>query len=137
MVKADSSRKAYELIKNNISIETEEVWVLALNSSLNLLAKELIFKGTVDKCLVHPRDIFRFLCKNNAIFFILVHSHPSGDSRPSKADLNFTKQIYIASRLFEILMADHLIISEASYFSFADYGLIEKFKNIKSVKLTN
>lgn len=136
MIKADSSRKAYELVKKSISTETEEVWVLALNSNLELLNKELIFKGTADKCLIHPRDIFRFLCRNNAISYILAHSHPSGNSKPSKEDLKITKQLYIASQLFEIHMADHLIVTKNDYFSFADYGVMEKFKSIRAIKLS-
>lgn len=136
MIKADSSLKAYELIKKSISIETEEVWVLALNSNLELIERDLIFKGTADKCLIHPRDIFRFLCRNNAISFILAHSHPSGDSHPSKEDIKITKQLYIAGRLFEINMADHLIIAKNQYFSFADYGFMQKFQSIRSVKLS-
>lgn len=136
MTKADSSQKAYQIIKKQISTEVEEVWVLALNSELQLLDKELLFKGTVDKCTFHSRDIFKYLCKLNAVAFILTHSHPSGNALPSKPDQVVTKQLFLASQIMEIPLIDHLIIAKTSYFSFADIGLIEKYKNIKSFRLT-
>ncbi len=123
MRRANSSRKAHQLIKKSVSTEVEEVWALALNSHLELIKKELIFKGTVDRCQIHPRDIFRFLCRQNAVSFILAHSHPSGNCKPSKEDIKITKQIFMAARLFEIPMNDHLIICSTGYFSFADYNL--------------
>ena len=135
MIKANSSRKAHLLIKNSISTQVEEVWVLALNSKLELIKKGLIFKGTVDMCQVHPRDIFRFLCLENASSYILAHSHPSGDMRPSKQDMKFTKQLFLMSRLFSIPMIDHIIISQKDYFSFADFLLLEKFTKLKSISI--
>ncbi len=136
MTKADSSQKAFQIIKKQISTEVEEVWVLALNSELRLIDKDLLFRGTVNKCTLHARDIFKYLCKFNAVAFILVHSHPSGNTLPSGPDHHVTKQLFFASQIMEIPLIDHLIVSKVNYFSFADIGLIEKYKNLRTFRLT-
>lgn len=124
MVEIISSLEAFEIIKMHFNPFAEEVWVLALNSKLNLLGKEMIFRGTVDSCPIHPRDIFRYLIAQNATAYILVHNHPSQDAYPSPQDLKITKKLRTMSNLLEIKMLDHLIITKEKYFSFADGGLL-------------
>lgn len=103
--------------------EVEEFWVLALTSSKKVIKAEMLFRGTVDSCLVHPRDIFRFACVNNASSIVIAHNHPSGDHSPSSEDIQLTKRIVKIGKLLQIPVVDHLILSEKGYFSFTDERL--------------
>ena len=79
-----------------------------------------LFRGTVDACPVHPRDIFRFAIVHNASSFIIAHNHPSGDLKPSLSDLKFTKKLIRLSQTMQIPLIDHLILTKSSYCSFLD-----------------
>lgn len=119
----NNSQSAYNFIKSKISFSQEEVWVAALSSNKKVLSCQKIFMGTVDSCLIHPREIFSFIITSRASSFIFFHSHPSGDPRPSPQDIEITKRINNLSKLFEIRMDDHIIVTEFNYFSFADANL--------------
>jgi len=134
-MRINSSQQAHKIFEKIMAPDAEEFWVIALNSNLEILEKKLLFRGTVDRCLIHPRDIIRFLCSQNASSFIMAHNHPSGDPRPSKEDMNVTKKIVMLSMLVEIPMKDHLILSMQSYFSFADTGLLSRFFQQRSLRL--
>lgn len=110
---------AFELFKNILVADVEEIWIAALNSQKKVLKIEMLFRGTVNECLAHPRDVFRFVVKHNAAGFILAHNHPSGDPTPSTQDLKWT---YILSRLsdwHEIPLFDHLVLAGNIYRSMA------------------
>lgn len=100
--------------------DVEELWCLALGPSLRLLALKMIFRGTVDSCTVHPRDIFRFACLQNASQLIIAHNHPSGDPTPSNPDLEFTQRLIYVGLEIEIPVLDHLILTKRSYLSMAE-----------------
>jgi DNA repair protein RadC len=113
---------AYLTLKDLMTSEVEEFWALALGPTKTVLRNKMIFRGTVDACLVHPRDIFRFACLENASSLIVAHNHPSGDSRPSEQDLVFTNQLLEAACIIEIPILDHLIITRTGFSSFAREG---------------
>ena len=119
-----TAESAYEVVRGRIGIDAEEFWCLALGPSKILLQSKMIFRGTVDACLVHPRDIFRFACIANASSLIVVHNHPSGDLTPSDQDLDFTRQLVRAARLLEIPVLDHLIVSDERFASLARGGWV-------------
>lgn len=96
----------------------EEFWIAALDSQKNCISSALLFKGTINYCLFHPRDIFRFIIIQNAVSFIVAHNHPSGCPNPSREDIQITRTLMELSHLFQIGLEDHLIISNNSYFSF-------------------
>lgn len=123
-----SSLQAFQHFKSSLNIYAEEVWVLALDAQLNLIRKIMVFRGTADSCLIHPRDIMRELILCNACSFILGHNHPSNQALPSKSDLTFTKKIFEISRMMEIPLLDHIIFTQNSYYSMADYGHFKKWK---------
>ena len=81
--------------------------------------------GTVDRSLVHPREVFKnaYLCSASGI--ICMHNHPSGDLIPSRADLEITKTLVEIGRIQGIDVLDHLIVSDTNYFSFYDNKLME------------
>lgn len=121
-----SSSEAQALFRSLIRLDVEELWVVALSANLRPLRTELIFRGSADQCPAHPREILRFLCLQNAVSFLMAHSHPSGDPTPSRKDLVVTRNIMKLSELLGIQMLDHLIISENSYFSLSDHGYLKK-----------
>lgn len=119
-----SSQVAFSVLENRFHHFQEEVWLLGLDSSLNLLTCSLIFRGTADVCLAHPRDLFRVLFDANCTQFIIAHNHPNGDAKPSIRDLKFTKQLVKMGSLLELPLTDHLILAKGEYYSFADAGKI-------------
>lgn len=127
-MKLDSSLKSYAVFSKWMSVDVEEVWVAALTSQLHIIEKKLVFRGTVDSCLFHPREILRFLCLCNASSFVMAHNHPSGNPKPSNSDIKLTKKIFELSKLIEIPLNDHLIVAGPKYFSFADSGALYRFE---------
>jgi DNA repair protein RadC len=101
-------------------MDREEFWVMALTTAQELIHAEMLFRGTVDCCLAHPRDVFRFAVRMNASRLLLLHNHPSGDPRPSALDWAFTEKITRCSWMMEIPIVDHVIVTERSYKSLAD-----------------
>lgn len=117
-----TAEQAFLTLTDLTMSEVEEFWVLALGPNKVLLRSAMIFRGTVDACLVHPRDVFRFACLENASGLIVAHNHPSGDLNPSSQDLAFTRQLLKASVILEIPLLDHLIVGRATFVSFARQG---------------
>jgi DNA repair protein RadC len=84
----------------------------------------MLFRGTVDSCFVHPRDVFRFAIAENASSLLVAHNHPSGELIPSMEDLRFTRQLVAASALMEIPVVDHVILSSRGYASLRQDGWV-------------
>ena len=114
-----SPRSAARIVRQLMSHHQEELWVLALCPGKRLLGAELLFRGTVDACMAHPRDIFRYLCQLNASSFIVAHNHPSQDPLPSENDWRFTQQLMRASTLIGIPLLDHLVVTGKNHRSMA------------------
>ena len=117
-----TAERAVTAIKDLVSTDVEEFWALALGPKKNLIASTMLFRGTVDSCSVHPRDIFRFGCETNASSLLVAHNHPSGDLIPSMEDLRFTRQLVNAAALMEIPIVDHLILTTDGYASLRSEG---------------
>lgn len=97
---------------------------MALNSEKEPVAVRCLFRGTVDQCLFHPRDVFRFACLSNASSLIVAHNHPSGNARPSQADVKITRRLIRAAAILEVPIDDHLILAGGKYFSFLEDGAL-------------
>jgi DNA repair protein RadC len=80
--------------------------------------------GTVDHTPVYPREIIKRALYLEASNIILVHNHPSGNTKPSKADIDMTKRIVQACHTVGITVHDHVIISNKSHYSFKSHGLM-------------
>jgi DNA repair protein RadC len=117
-----SAEKAFKSLGEAASADSEEFWILALGPKKTLLKKKMLFRGTIDSCLVHPRDVFRFACLENASSLLVAHNHPSGDLLPSLEDLRFTRQLVRAASIMEIPIIDHLIITRSGYSSLKSDG---------------
>lgn len=117
--------RAYAALTNLAKSDVEEFWALALGPKKGLIRCRMIFRGTVNACLVHARDIFRFACAENATSILIAHNHPSGDTTPSFEDLRFTRQLITAGRILDIPVIDHLIVTESGYSSLRTEGWCE------------
>ncbi|MDP2698383.1 DNA repair protein RadC [Thalassospira sp.] len=104
--------------------KTEELHLLFLDRKNRLIADECHQTGTVDHTPVYPREVIKRALDLHASAIILVHNHPSGDATPSRGDIEMTRKIIEAAKAMEILIHDHIIISQAGYNSFKSLGLI-------------
>ncbi len=127
-MKISSSQLAYNILRKHMIQDVEELWCLALGPGLKLISVQMIFRGTVDACTAHPRDIFRFACMANASQLIIAHNHPSGDRTPSRQDLEFTQRVITVGWHIEIPIIDHLILTKSNYLSLADSGELTFFR---------
>ncbi|MEJ6788106.1 DNA repair protein RadC [Brevundimonas sp. BR2-1] len=102
----------------------EQFRTLFLDRRNILLRDEMTADGTVDHAPVYPREVIRRALELSASALILVHNHPSGDPAPSRADIDMTRQIVEAARVFNIQVHDHLIVGREGTASFKALGLI-------------
>lgn len=113
------------LRENKIRRNQEHFWVVGLNNQNKILFIELIGLGAVNRVGADPPDVFRMAIYKLAVKLILVHNHPSGTIKPSNADEDFTDRMIKVGKLINIAVLDHLIITETSYTSFADQGIMD------------
>jgi len=98
--------------------------VLFLDTRHRLLAREELFRGTIDGAAVYPREVVKRALHHNAAAVILAHNHPSGIAEPSQADVRITEQLRSALALVDVRLLDHLVIGAGEPVSLADRGLI-------------
>jgi DNA repair protein RadC len=123
--KITGSADAYESMKPELSdLPYEEFWLLLLNRANKIIKKQSISQGGVSGTVADPKLIFNYALSHLASSVILVHNHPSGNTKPSEADKRLTKQLYEAGKLLEIAVLDHIIFTDNAYFSFADENLL-------------
>jgi len=123
--KINSSKDAFELMQSMISdCYYEEFWIIMLNKANKVIKYLSISEGGLTATVADPKKIFKLALENNATSLILCHNHPSGNLKPSDADIKLTKQVKEAGLFLEILVVDHIIIGDDSYYSFADEGIL-------------
>lgn len=93
-------------------VSQEMVFVLMVDTRMNLIAWEEVTRGTLNESLVHPREILRPVLLNKAYGFILAHNHPSGDPSPSSADRELTRVMKEAGALMDVPLLDHVILGK-------------------------
>lgn len=101
-------------------LEHEELWVAFLNRANVVMSFEMLFKGALDSVIISHRDIIAKALSKRATNIILFHNHPSGCPTPGTSDIEQTRLLQKACKMMEIGMLDHIIVSQNSYFSFAD-----------------
>jgi DNA repair protein RadC len=123
--KIGSSQDVYHLLQPILGdLEHEEFWILFLNNSNKVLHKSQISKGGITGTLVDVRLVMKQTIELGAVAIILAHNHPSGTLRPSAADKQITQKIKTASETLDVKVLDHLIITQKSYYSFADEKIL-------------
>lgn len=103
---------------------TENFRLLFMNKKNELIADEIQQSGTVDHTPAYPREIVKRALELSATAIILVHNHPSGDSTPSKADIEMTRQVIAAATALGIVIHDHIVVSKNGTTSMRSKGLL-------------
>jgi len=116
---------AFELLREMQHVPQEQVRAIYLDARNGVLAKEMIAQGTVDSCMLTPREIFYHAVKLMASSVIVAHNHPSGDPSPSPEDCALTKRLQRAGEQLGIPLADHIVVGKGAYISFKRQGLIQ------------
>ena len=112
-------------LRNKIGYEdVEKFYVIYLSSSNEVIAFEESSSGTLDRSSIYPREIYKRVIMENAKSIIIAHNHPSGNTCPSKCDIDITNEIAKGLKNFGALLIEHIIITRDSYFSFLEEGLI-------------
>ena len=125
LVQFTSSVKVFNIMFPILAhLPHEEFWILYLNRSNGLVDKSYVSKGGISQTVVDVRLVMKKALELGATGMILVHNHPSGNLQPSKQDKNITRKLINAAATFDILVLDHLIISEKGYYSFKDESII-------------
>lgn len=122
-IKITDAITIFEYYKNILSDEKQEYfYCIYLDTKNKIIKDKMLFKGTINESLVHPREVFKeaYLLSSSAI--ICVHNHPTGDITPSKNDILTTKQLKNVGELLGIRVLDHIIIGNNSYYSFLENG---------------
>ncbi|MGG7467628.1 RadC family protein [Chryseobacterium arthrosphaerae] len=120
-----NSNDAYLLLKNQLSdLRTEEFWAIFLNNSNKVIHLSQLTQGGISQSVVDVRVLFKTALDHFSTGVIIAHNHPSGSLKPSREDLNITQKIKEAGNTLSIQLLDHLIITQDSYFSFSDSGLL-------------
>ena len=118
--------------EQKIDQNREHFWVIGLENNNRILFIELISLGTVNKTFAEPMEVFSLALQKRAVSIILCHNHPSGELRPSDEDKDITDRLIQVGIIVDLKVIDHLIISDKSYLSFKDIGLLEELE--KSTK---
>ena len=122
--KINSSKSVFEIMQPIIGeLSHEEFWVLYLNNSNKVIYKSQLSKGGMTGTIVDSRIIFKTALEYNATSLILTHNHPSGKLLASEADIAVTKKLKLAGQQMDIIVLDHVIITENGFFSFNDEGI--------------
>lgn len=101
-----------------LNVKQEYFYALYFNTKRQLIEKKLLFIGTVNESAVHPREVFKEAYRLSASYIVCLHNHPSNDTTPSIADIEFTEQIMQTGQIQGIPVVDHLIIGKNNYYSF-------------------
>jgi len=120
-----NSQTAFDILHAKIGeLQHEEFWILVMNRAHKVLDTMKISQGGITGTVIDTRMILKYAIDKRATSLIVSHNHPSGNKKPSEADINITRKIKNAAALMDITLLDHIIIADKSYYSFADEGLL-------------
>ena len=104
-------------------LQQERLDVLMLDTKNNVMKRQMVFLGSLNASIIHPREIFAPATAHRAASVILVHNHPSGQTEPSTEDIAATKQVKKAGDIIQIPVLDHVIVGK-SYTSLKEEGFL-------------
>ena len=118
-----SPKEIYEYTKYLFYNKKQEYfYALYFNSKQQLLSTKLLFIGTINQSITHPREVFKEAYLLSASSIICLHNHPSNDTTPSKADISFTKALIEIGKIQNIPILDHIIVGDDNYYSFYEHN---------------
>ncbi len=119
-----SPKDVWDEMKDIRDNKKEHFVIFFLDSRNQEIKREIISVGSLNANLVHPREVFEPAIQHSAAQIILAHNHPTGDTRPSNADLEITKRLAEAGKIIGIEVVDHIIVTKNNYLSFREKHLI-------------
>ncbi len=122
-IKFNNSKVVYDYYSKELDgVKQEHFYAIYLDNNKKIIKDKLLFVGTLNKSLVHPREIFKEACLISASSIICIHNHPSGNIIPSKEDIVLTNNLKNIGNLMGIPIVDHIIIGKNNYYSFFENG---------------
>ncbi len=123
--KITSSQDAYQIMQPYLLDQpVEQFWIILMNRANAVIKVHNISQGGVSGTVADPKTIFKEALDKLACSLILVHNHPSGNLKPSEADIRLTKKLKEAGQTLDLPVLDHVIFADQGYISFADEGLL-------------
>ncbi len=120
-----SPKDAYEMIRDQLKdLDREQFIIACLNTKNEPTNISVVAVGSLNKAIVHPREVFKTAILSNAANVIAFHNHPSGDTEPSQQDIQLTNRLYEAGELLGIKLLDHLIIGDGTFTSLKEKGYL-------------
>ena len=124
-LKMSNPESIAEYYMERLRHEKQEFLLCAFFDAKNVfLGDAIISKGAVNYAYVSPREVFRYAFDFEAVMFILLHNHPSGDPTPSEDDVRITQRIQKGAQILQLDLVDHIIIGDNKYYSFKENELI-------------
>ena len=120
LTQPSKAAKELDFIANE---EQEHLVVLLLDTKIQLKKKVIVTKGTINRSLAHPREVFKIAIRENAFAIIVGHNHPTGDTTPSIDDIELTKRLSKAGETLGIELLDHIIVGPRGYKSLKEQGI--------------
>jgi len=109
----------------DLILETKEHFVaLHLDGKNRIVCLDRVAIGSLNQCVVHPREIMKAALLSSAAGIILIHNHPTGDPSPSAEDINITNRLKEVGGVIGVPILDHIIIGNGQYVSFTERGLL-------------
>ena len=120
-----SPNDAYEMIREQLKdLDREQFIIACLNTKNGPTNISVVAVGTLNKAIVHPREVFKTAILSNAASIMAFHNHPSGNTEPSQQDIKLTNRLYEAGELLGIKLLDHLIIGDGTFTSLKEKGYL-------------
>ena len=120
-----SPNGAYQMIKEQLEgLDREQFIIACLNTKNEPTNITVVSVGSINKAIVHPREVFKTAILSNAASIMAFHNHPSGDTTPSDQDIQLTHRLVEAGELLGIKLLDHLIIGDGSFTSLKEKGYL-------------
>ena len=120
-----SPNDAYEMIKEQLEgLDREQFIIACLNTKNEPMNISVVSVGSLNKAIVHPREVFKTAILSNAASIMAFHNHPSGETTPSQQDIQLTNRLYEAGELLGIKLLDHLIIGDGTFTSLKEKGYL-------------
>ena len=105
-------------------LKQEQFYCLYFNNKQELIERKLLFMGTINGSITHPREVFKEAYKLSASSIVCMHNHPSNDIRPSREDIRFTESLVEIGKIQGIPVIDHIIVGDDNYYSFYDNNIL-------------
>ena len=122
-VNISSPADVFRLCIDMTQLQQERIDVLLLDTKNNVMKRQMVFLGSLNSSIIHPREIFALAIQHRAASIIIVHNHPSGAPEPSREDIAATKQLKQAGDIIQVPLLDHVIIGD-DFTSLKEEGFI-------------